>query len=83
LAIALIRRVVIAAVAWRISVFRRADAACAAHRAGVLTSDLPREWPQHSFLNNPDLPESKDMHSIVVKFFDRHLGRSETRSSRM
>ena len=24
---------------------RRADAACAAHRAGVLTLDLPREWP--------------------------------------
>jgi len=30
----------------------------------------------HSFFNNPDLPESREMYSIVAKFFDRHLGRT-------
>jgi monoterpene epsilon-lactone hydrolase len=28
----------------------------------------------HSFFNNPDLPESKEMYSIVMSFFDRNLG---------
>ena len=28
----------------------------------------------HSFFNNPELPESREMYSIVVKFFDRYLG---------
>jgi monoterpene epsilon-lactone hydrolase len=28
----------------------------------------------HSFFNDPDLPESKEMYSIVVHFFDRYLG---------
>jgi acetyl esterase/lipase len=28
----------------------------------------------HSFFTNPDLPESKDVWTVVVKFFDRHLG---------
>ena len=27
----------------------------------------------HSFFNNPDLPESTEMYSMVVKFFDRYL----------
>jgi epsilon-lactone hydrolase len=27
----------------------------------------------HSFFNDPNLPESMEMYSIVVSFFDRHL----------
>jgi epsilon-lactone hydrolase len=29
----------------------------------------------HSFFTNPDLPESKEVYDVIVKFFDRHLGR--------
>jgi monoterpene epsilon-lactone hydrolase len=30
----------------------------------------------HSFFNNPDLPESREMYSIVARFFERYLGRT-------
>jgi monoterpene epsilon-lactone hydrolase len=29
----------------------------------------------HSFFTNPDLPESKEVYDVIVRFFDRHLGR--------
>jgi hypothetical protein len=34
----------------------KANAACAAHRAAVLTSDLPREWPQPIIVARTVLP---------------------------
>ena len=33
------------------------------------------EGLDHSFFTNPDLPESKQVWDVTVKFFDRHLGR--------
>jgi acetyl esterase/lipase len=30
----------------------------------------------HAFFFDPDLPESQQVYRVVVKFFDRHLGRS-------
>jgi len=29
----------------------------------------------HGFFYNPDVPESRDCYDIIVKFFDRHLGK--------
>jgi acetyl esterase/lipase len=29
----------------------------------------------HGFFYNPDVPESRDCYDVIVKFFDRHLGR--------
>lgn len=29
----------------------------------------------HGFFYNPDVPESRDAYDVIVKFFDRHLGR--------
>jgi epsilon-lactone hydrolase len=29
----------------------------------------------HAFFVDPDLPESREVYSVVVRFFDRHLGR--------
>ncbi len=29
----------------------------------------------HGFFYNPDVPESKDAYDVMVKFFDRHLGK--------
>lgn len=29
----------------------------------------------HGFFYNPDVPESRDAYDVMVKFFDRHLGR--------
>ncbi len=31
----------------------------------------------HGFFYNPDVPESKDAYNVMVKFFDRHLGRTK------
>jgi epsilon-lactone hydrolase len=44
-------------------------------KAGVETELHIWDGMWHSFFSNPDLPESKEMYSVVVKFFDRHLGR--------
>ncbi len=30
----------------------------------------------HGFFYNPDVPESRDCYNVIVKFFDRHLGKS-------
>jgi acetyl esterase/lipase len=35
----------------------------------------------HGFFYNPDVPESRDCFDVIVKFFDRHLGR-EARQKR-
>ena len=43
-------------------------------KAGVKTELHIWDGLWHSFFNNPDLPESREMYSIVMKFFDRHLG---------
>ena len=32
----------------------------------------------HGFFYNPDVPESRDCYNIIVRFFDRHLGRKTT-----
>jgi acetyl esterase/lipase len=29
----------------------------------------------HAFFVNPDLPESKEVYAVVVKFFSEHLGK--------
>jgi acetyl esterase/lipase len=29
----------------------------------------------HGFFYNVDVPESRDCYDVVVKFFDRHLGK--------
>ncbi len=29
----------------------------------------------HGFFYNPDVPESRDAYDVMVRFFDRHLGR--------
>jgi epsilon-lactone hydrolase len=42
-------------------------------KAGVRTELHLWDGLWHSFFNNPDLPESKEMYAIVVKFFDRNL----------
>jgi acetyl esterase/lipase len=33
---------------------------------------------QHSFFTNPDLPESKEVYEVIVRFFDRHLSHHVT-----
>jgi acetyl esterase/lipase len=43
-------------------------------KAGVKTELHIWDGLWHSFFNNPDLPESREMYSIVMKFFDRNLG---------
>ncbi len=43
-------------------------------KAGVKTELHIWDGLWHSFFNDPDLPESREMYSIVVDFFDRQLG---------
>jgi acetyl esterase/lipase len=45
-------------------------------KAGVETELHIWDGMWHSFFSNPDLPESKEMYSVVVKFFERHLRRT-------
>ena len=45
-------------------------------KVGVTTELHIWDGLWHSFFNNPDLPESREMYSIVAKFFDRYLGRT-------
>lgn len=33
------------------------------------------EGMDHAFTYNPDLPESREAYDVIVKFFDRHLGK--------
>jgi epsilon-lactone hydrolase len=43
-------------------------------RAGVDAQLVVFEALPHAFWNNARLPESKEMHQITARFFDRHLG---------
>jgi acetyl esterase/lipase len=45
------------------------------NKVGVKTELHIWDGLWHSFFNNPDLPESREMYSIVSRFFDRYLGR--------
>ena len=42
--------------------------------AGVESDLLIYDGLGHGFMTNPDLPESRDLYDITVKFYDRHLG---------
>jgi epsilon-lactone hydrolase len=33
------------------------------------------EGMRHSFFSDPELPESRAAYEVMVRFFDRHLGR--------
>lgn len=44
-------------------------------KAGVDTDLHVWEGMFHGFFYNPDVPESRDCYDVIVKFFDRHLGK--------
>lgn len=44
-------------------------------KAGVESDLHVWEGMFHGFFYNPDVPESRDAYDVMVKFFDRHLGR--------
>jgi monoterpene epsilon-lactone hydrolase len=44
-------------------------------RAGVDAQLVVFEALPHAFWNNPALPESKEAHQIMARFFDKELGR--------
>jgi acetyl esterase/lipase len=44
-------------------------------KAGVDADLHVYEGLFHGFFYNPDVPESRDAYDVMVKFFDRHLGR--------
>ncbi len=45
-------------------------------KAGVDAELAVWEGMDHAFLNNPDLPESREAYDVIVKFFGKHLGKS-------
>lgn len=45
-------------------------------RLGVSADLHVWEGMFHGFYTNPDVPESREAYDVMVKFFDRHLGRS-------
>jgi epsilon-lactone hydrolase len=47
--------------------------------AGVQTELHVWDGMWHAFFMNPDLPESREVYQVIVRFFDRHLGEA-TRS---
>jgi hypothetical protein len=44
-------------------------------KAGVDARIAVWEGLFHGFFYNPDVPESKDCYDIIVKYFDRQLGK--------
>jgi acetyl esterase/lipase len=44
-------------------------------KAGVDAELAVWDGVDHGFWINPDLPESREAYDVIVKFFDRHLGR--------
>lgn len=44
-------------------------------KAGVDAELHVWEGMFHGFFYNPDVPESRDCYDVIVKFFDRHLGK--------
>jgi epsilon-lactone hydrolase len=49
-------------------------------KAGVETELHVFEGMFHGFFYNVDVPESRDCFDIIVRFFDRHLGKRDKRS---
>jgi epsilon-lactone hydrolase len=49
-------------------------------KQGVETDLHVWEGMFHGFFYNVDVPESRDCYDVIVKFFDRHLGRQATKS---
>jgi acetyl esterase/lipase len=47
-------------------------------RAGVETELHVWDGMWHAFFMDPDMPESQEVFRVVVRFFDRHLGRPST-----
>lgn len=52
-----------------------ADSSVRLTKAGVKTQFLLWDGLGHAFFYNPDLPESRDMYDITVKFFAENLGK--------
>jgi len=44
-------------------------------KAGVDAQLNVWEGMFHGFFYNPDVPESRDCYDVIIKFFDRHLGK--------
>lgn len=44
-------------------------------RLGVEANLHVWEGMEHGFIGNPELPESREAYDVIVKFFDRHLGK--------
>jgi epsilon-lactone hydrolase len=44
-------------------------------QAGVDAELHVYEGMRHSFFSDPELPESRSAYDVMVRFFDRHLGR--------
>jgi acetyl esterase/lipase len=44
-------------------------------RAGVESDLLIYDGLGHGFMTNPELPESRDLYELSVKFYDRHLAK--------
>jgi len=44
-------------------------------KAGVEADLHVWEGMFHGFFYNPDVPESRDSYNVMVKFFDRHIGK--------
>ena len=44
-------------------------------KAGAPAEIYVAEGLWHGFMFGPDLPEAKDALDVIVKFFDRHLGK--------
>jgi acetyl esterase/lipase len=44
-------------------------------KAGVESQVIIGEGMDHCYINNPELPESRDAYAIITRFFDTHLGR--------
>jgi acetyl esterase/lipase len=42
-------------------------------KAGLETDLLIYDGLGHGFMTNPDLPESRDLYELTVKFYDKHL----------
>jgi len=45
------------------------------NRAGVATELHVWDGMWHSFFSDPEIPESREAYDVIVKFFERHLGR--------
>ena len=51
-------------------------------KLGVETELHVWEGLFHGFFYNPDVPESKDAYNVMLKFFNRYLGRSRDGQNR-